>query len=40
MGIYDGILVIYDEEDPPSWLAEVFRQADENGHTPAYSGAA
>ena len=32
-GIYDGILVIYDEDDPPSWLAKVFDEADDNGET-------
>ena len=33
-GIYDGILVIYDEDDPPSWLAKVIEEADEDGNTP------
>jgi hypothetical protein len=35
-GIYDGVMVIYDEDDPPSWLAKVFVEADEDGHTPAF----
>jgi hypothetical protein len=35
-GIYDGVMVIYDEDDPPSWLAKVFADADENGETPEF----
>lgn len=35
-GIYDGVMVIYDEDDPPAWLAKVFEKADENGNTPDY----
>jgi hypothetical protein len=39
-GIYDGVLVIYDEADPPAWLATVMERADENGETPDYRGQA
>ena len=29
----DGTVVIYDPEDCPKWLADVFKQADEDGNT-------
>ena len=35
-GIYDGVVVIYDEDDPPGWLAKVFEEADEDGNTPEF----
>ena len=35
-GIYDGVLVIYDEDDMPSWLAEVRANADDDGNTPEF----
>lgn len=38
-GIYDGILVIYDEEDMPPWFAKVREQADEDGNTPEFVAA-
>lgn len=31
----DGTVVIYDPEDCPAWLNDVFKQADEDGNTGA-----
>ena len=35
-GIYDGVMVIYDEDDPPQWLKWALDAADEDGHTPGF----
>jgi hypothetical protein len=32
--IIDGVLVIYDETDPPAWLKPVLDAQDEDGNTP------
>ena len=31
----DGVLVVYDIEDPPAWLATIFQLQDEDGNTAA-----
>jgi hypothetical protein len=34
--IIDNVMVIFDEDDPPSWLAEVLANRDDDGNTPEF----
>jgi len=34
--IVDGVMVIYDLNDPPSWLKPILAARDEDGNTPSF----
>lgn len=36
-GYIDGVLVIYDDQDPPLWLQGALRYRDEDGNTPGFN---